>query len=339
MNPCPRYEESLILYSHQELGRKKVVTLQKRLSQCEKCRGYLDELNHVSQIVENIADLHPICSWIFNGKQDRLMAMIFLTSPNKFRRWSREIGHAVVVLILTISLSIFLGDFTFLRGSEAIYKGLFRFFRITLLLCLPLYLLFPIFQGLGRVVQRENEAFFRVKEKQELKIHPLKHWLIRPFQGIGIGLLFGMKLLSVLQVITGSTASAALLIPKGEFQLARFFIVTGITILVSLLLSALWTLDDMGIRYFNRKNHEVRMIGKYAGTFMPILFGFYGAFTLFSQFQRMEAFVYLFQIVVILYPPFAVFSVFHTHFLQKRGETLLHRLLNKKGNLTDEEEE
>ena len=84
--------------------------------------------------------------------------MICLTSSNKFRRWSKEIGHAVVILILTISLSIFLGDFTFLKGSEAIYKGLFRFFRITLLLCLPLYLLFPIFGGLGKVVQRKNSS-------------------------------------------------------------------------------------------------------------------------------------------------------------------------------------
>jgi len=263
--------------------------------------------------------------------------MIFLASSNKFRRWSKEIGHAVAILILTISLSIFLGDFAFLRGSEAIYKGLFRFFRITLLLCLPLYLLFPIFEGLGRVVQRKNEAFFQVKEKQELEIHPVKHWLIRPFQGIGIGLLFGMKLLSVLQVMTGATATASLLIPKGQFQFGRFLIVSGITILVSLLLSTLWTLDDMGIRYFNRKNHEIRMIGKYAGTLMPILFGFYGVFSLFSEFQKTEALVYLFQVVVILYPPFAVFSVFHTHFLQKRGETLLDRLFIEKGNLTDDE--
>jgi hypothetical protein len=266
------------------------------------------------------------------------MTMISLTSSNKFRRWYKEIGHAVAILILTIFLSVFLGNFTFLRGSEAIYKGFFRFFRITLLLCLPLYLLFPIFRGLGRAVQGKEEAFLQVKEKQDLEIHPVKHWLLRPFQGIGIGLLFGMKLLSVLQVITGSTASAALLIPKGEFQLARFFIVTGITILVSLLLSTLWTLDDMGIRYLNQKSHEIRMIGKYTGTFMPVLFGFYGVFTLFSQFQRMEALVYLFQIILILYPPFAVFSVFHTHFLQKRGETLLHRLLNKEGNSTDEDE-
>ena len=263
--------------------------------------------------------------------------MIFLASSNKFRRWSKEIGHAVAILILTISLSIFLGDFAFLRGSEAIYKGLFRFFRITLLLCLPLYLLFPIFEGLGRVVQRKNEAFFQVKEKQGLEIHPVKHWLIRPFQGIGIGLLFGMKLLSVLQVMTGATATVSLLIPKGQFQFGRFLIVSGITIFVSLLLSTLWTLDDMGIRYFNRKNHEIRMIGKYAGTLMPILFGFYGVFSLFSQFQKAQALLYLSQVAVILYPPFAVFSVFHTHFLQKRGETLLDRLFIEKGNLTDDE--
>lgn len=180
------------------------------------------------------------------------MEMTSQISQNRFRQWSKEIGQAVVILILTICLSVYIGDFTFLKGSEAIYKGLLRFSRITLLLCLPIYLLFPIFRGI--------------------------------------------------------------------------------------LLSSLWTLDDMGIRYFNRKNHEIRMIGKYAGTLMPILFGFYGVFGLFSQFQRMEAFVYLFQIVVILYPPFAVFSVFHTHFLQKRGEPLLHKLLNKKGDLGNEEE-
>jgi hypothetical protein len=266
------------------------------------------------------------------------MTMIYLTPSNKFHRWSKEIGHAVAVLILTISLSIFLGDFTFLRGSEAIYKGLFRFFRITLFLCLPLYLLLPVFGRLRKVVQRKNSTFLQMKEKQDLEIHPVKHWLLRPFQGIGIGLLFGTKLLSVLQVMTGATATASLLIPTGQFQFGRFLIISGITIFVSLLLSTLWTLDDMGIRYFNRKNQEIKMIGKYAGTLMPILFGFYGVFSLFSQFQKTQALLYLFQVAVILYPPFAVFSVFHTHFLQKRGETLLHSLLNKKGNSTDEEQ-
>lgn len=50
MNPCPRYEESLILYSYQELRGKKVITLLKHLSQCGRCQSYLDELKRISQI-------------------------------------------------------------------------------------------------------------------------------------------------------------------------------------------------------------------------------------------------------------------------------------------------
>ena len=265
------------------------------------------------------------------------MAMVQLICSKKSHRWSKEVSPAVLILILTIFLSIFFGEFTFLKGSEAISKGLLRFFRITLPLCFPLYLLLPIFWTLGRVVQRKNEAFFQVKEKQDLEIHPVKHWLLRPLQGIGIGLLFGTKLLSVLQVVTGTTASASLLIPKGQFQFGRFMVVTGITVLISLLLSTIWTLDDMGIRYFNRKNHEIKMIGKYAGTLMPILFGFYGVFSLFSQFQKTQALIYLFQVAVILYPPFAIFSVFHAHFVQKRGEDLSKRLFVEKGGPSDKD--
>jgi len=261
------------------------------------------------------------------------MTMIYLTPSNKFHRWSKDAWPAFLILIFSIVVSIFLGEFTFLKGSEAIYKGLFRFFRITLFLCLPLYLLLPVFGRLSRVVQRKNSTFVQMKERQDLKIHPVKHWLLRPFQGIGIGLLFGTKLLSALQVVIGATATASLLIPTGQFQFGRFLIVSGITIFVSLLLSILWTLDDMGIRYFNRKNHEIKMIGKYAGTLMPILFGFYGVFSLFSQFQKMQALLYLFQVAVILYPPFAIFSVFHTHFVQRRAENLLKRLFGEKGGL------
>jgi len=261
------------------------------------------------------------------------MAMVQIICSKKSHRWPKDVAPAFLILILTIFLSVFLGEFTFLKGSEAIYKGFLRFFRITLPLCFFLYLLLPIFGMLGRIVQRKNEAFLQVKGKKDLEIHFVKHWLLRPLQGIGIGLLFGTKLLLVLQVVTGTMASASLLIPKGQFQFGRFTVVTGITVLISLLLSTIWTLDDMGIRYFNRKNHEIKMIGKYAGTLMPILFGFYGVFSLFSQFQKTQALLYLFQVAVILYPPFAIFSVFHNHFIRSKAESLSKRLFVQKGNL------
>jgi cytidine deaminase len=55
MNPCPKYEESIILHAYQELGRKKVITLKKHLSRCGMCRTYLNELNHVFRIIKT----HP----------------------------------------------------------------------------------------------------------------------------------------------------------------------------------------------------------------------------------------------------------------------------------------
>jgi hypothetical protein len=189
--------------------------------------------------------------------------------------------------------------------------------------------------SLCSVIRKKREAFFQIKDNRDLRIHPVKHWLLRRLQGIGVVLILGTKILWVLEIPTGALVSPALLIPKGLFEVGRFMVVTGVTIMISLLLSILWTFDDLGIRYFSRKNHEIRMIGKYVGTLMPVLLGFYGAFSLLSRFPTAQALLYLIQIAVILYPPFAIFSVFHDHFLQKRGQTLLDTLLIKERTLWD----
>jgi hypothetical protein len=254
-----------------------------------------------------------------------------------FHRWSKEVGPAFLILILSIGFSIFTGEFAFLRGWESLYRGLLRFFRMTLFLCLPLFLLPSIFGNLGSVIRRRKKIFIQMKQKQALEIRPVKHWLFRPFQGIGIGLLFATKLLGVLQIVAGSTATASVLFPQGQFQPGRLLVVTGITILVSLLLSTLWTMDDLGIRYFNRKDYEIKMVGKYVGTLMPIVFGLYGVFSLFDQFSRIQAFTYLVQIIVILYPPFTVFSIFHAHFVRKRAEGLSKKLFIERGGFSHEE--
>ena len=260
--------------------------------------------------------------------------MTHLTIVRHVRHWSKEMMPALVVLFVTIAFYVYFGDITFVKGwEEGIFKVLLRFFRFTLLLCLSLYILLPVYRF---IIDKLGGKFLQMEQEQELQIDPMKHWFFRPFQGIGIGLFFETKLLTTLQLVTGITTSP-LLFPPGHFQLGRLLVIRGITIAVSLLLSILWTLDDIGIRYVNLKDQEIKMIGKYAGTLMPILFGFYGVFSLFSQFQKTQALLYLFQVAVILYPPFAVFSVFHTHFVQKRGETLLDRLLIEKGNLTDDE--
>jgi hypothetical protein len=199
-------------------------------------------------------------------------------------------------------------------------------------------MLLPIYHKLGFVFRRMKGVLIQIEGKQELEIHPIKHWLFRPFQGIGIGLLFATKLLGVLQIVTGSTATASILLHRGQFQPGRLLVVTGITILVSLLLSTLWTMDDLGIRYFNRKDYEIKMLGKYVGTLMPTVFGLYGVFSLFGEFSKMQAFIYLIQMIVILYPPFTIFSVVHAHFVQRRAENLLERLFIEKGGPPHEDD-
>ena len=86
----------------------------------------------------------------------------------------------------------------------------------------------------------------------------------------------------------------------------------------------------LGVRYFNRKDYEIKMVGKYVGTLMPIVFGLYGVFSLFGEFSKTQALVYLFQMVVILYPPFTVFSIFHAHFVRRNSESLSRKIFPEK---------
>jgi hypothetical protein len=243
---------------------------------------------------------------------------------------SKEISPALAVLFFTVFFSYFLDNLTSVKGWEIIYRALFRFFRFALLLCLPLYVLSPIYSF---VVDKIKGKLLQTENKQGLHINPIKHWIFRPFQGIGIGLLFETKLLAALQIITGVTAKPFLLFTRGQFQPGRLLVISGITVAISLLLSILWTLDDVGIRHVNRKNQEIKMIGRYAGTLMPVLFGFYGIFSLIQDFPTGQAFIYLFKTVIILYPPFTVFTVFHTRFLRSKAEYFSEKASLRKGGV------
>ena len=233
------------------------------------------------------------------------------------QQWFLEFVPAFVVLFLSVLFPVLFSDASPLGRWEAIYKTLFRFFRFTLFLCLPLYMLLPVYR---LIVSKRRETLVQIGKRREAQVLPLKHWVLRPFQGIGIGLLFETRLLTVLEVVTGEPAMPFQFISPGQFEPGRFLAITGVTAVISLLLATLWTLDDMGIRYVNQKDEEMKMIGKYAGTLMPIIFGFYGLFSLAANFPTGVAFIYLFKIIIVLYPPFAVFVVFYNNFLRRRKD-------------------
>ncbi len=231
--------------------------------------------------------------------------------------WSKDMAPALTVLLVAFMFSFMYGDSALLTSWQAACKAPLRFFRFALVLSLPLYALPGVYRF---IIQKKASSLLQIEEEGELSILPAKHWIFRPFQGIGIGLLFGTKLLTILQLIAGPTVGTSLLIPEGHFQFARLLTITLITVFVSLLLSTLWTLDDLGIRYFNRKDQEVKMIGKYAGTLMPVIFGFYGILNLVTNYPTAEALLFVCKIAVVLYPPLAIFAVFHTYFVRSRRE-------------------
>ena len=68
------------------------------------------------------------------------------------------------------------------------------------------------------------------------------------------------------------------------------------------------------------------MIGKYIGVFLPILFGLYGAFSLFKSHEHFLAIQYIAQMVIVLYPPFLVMTVFHDLYIEKHEILILERL-------------
>jgi hypothetical protein len=139
-------------------------------------------------------------------------------------------------------------------------------------------------------------------------------------------MLLATKLLVFLEFYTGSKTTMETILPQGAFNAKRFFSLIIIGIIVSLLLSCLWTLDDLGVRHYNRKTREVRMIGKYIGLLLPIFFGFYGIISLFQDNTQLIVVKYVAQMVVVLYPPFVVFNVLHSRYLQSREEILLRKL-------------
>jgi hypothetical protein len=88
----------------------------------------------------------------------------------------------------------------------------------------------------------------------------------------------------------------------------------------------LWTIDDLGIRQFNKKSGEVKMIGRYVGILLPIIFGFYGIFALFGESARSQAIWYILQMALVLYSPFVMLSIVHSRYLRSHEATLMEKL-------------
>jgi len=242
-------------------------------------------------------------------------------------------GPALVILAGTLVTSTFVTEFTFIFGIEALWKTLLRFLVLSLILALPLFLIPVLCSAVKGFLNHGNHQLIQIEKYRDPGVRPLKNWILRPFQGLGLIMLIATKLLALLQIYTRHTIPVDAILPSGHFVLWHFVSTTTTLILASLLLSFIWTLDDLGIRHFDRKTEEVRMIGKYLGLLLPILFGFYGVINLWGNHTLSLAIRYILQEVVILYPPVIFLGVLHGRYLRSREEVLLLRLEAVRGNL------
>jgi hypothetical protein len=233
---------------------------------------------------------------------------------------------ALAVLIITLILSAFIAEYTIVGEITAPWRILFRFLRLLLILTLPLLLLPLICSGLRYLFNRASGRLIQLPEFRNLLFNPLQTWLIRPLQGIGLAMLIATRLLSFLQIQTQGLISASAILPPLQFNPWRFFSTFSIAAVTALLLSIFWSMNDLGIRYYNMKTTEIRMIGKYLGLLLPVLFGSYGIISLLENYAHPAAAQYIVQMAIILYPPFVVFGAAHNFYIQKYEALLLKKL-------------
>jgi len=104
------------------------------------------------------------------------------------------------------------------------------------------------------LLNRGNYRLVQIRVERSREFNRQHSWLIRPLQCIGLAMLIAARFITVLQIYTGEAITTSTVLPPPHFSLERFLSITAIAMTTSLLLSFLWTLDDLGIRYSNRKS-------------------------------------------------------------------------------------
>jgi hypothetical protein len=223
------------------------------------------------------------------------------------------------------------GEFTFITGPAALWKVPVRYLRLSLILALPLFLL-PLFSTAMRGILRRGGRELVATTDRDTAITAVKSYVIRPIQGIGVTLLLGSKLLSFLQGFAAIPAGVATVLPPPQFAPGRLLVLSAIVASVSLLLSYLWAVDDLGVRHRNNRTGEIKMVGKYLGVLLPTLFGFSGFFSLLQDEPWPVAAGHVMQMAIVFYPPFLTLAVCHALYLQRRSGMLLGKITGGSGN-------
>jgi hypothetical protein len=231
-----------------------------------------------------------------------------------------ELSPAIVVLAATfvVSFSVGTAEGLFLVQSNA--RTSVRFLAITTILLVPLPILPPLIAFAGK--RLADEGFLGRLVKGEMRssdeFRKSLLWIIRPLQGIGMSMLFSNQFLNLFRNFSEASFLNAVISPI-------LFIVVSMPI--SILFSVIWSLDDLGIKLYHKQSGEVRLVGSYVGTILPVIFGAIGIYSLFQRSSPTGALLFLVLMVMVLYPPYVLFAVIHDKFLGQRKARLFENLL------------
>jgi len=232
------------------------------------------------------------------------------------------ISPAILVLILMLMISLVTGhpqDLFFTRSTRGI---LVRTVIVTLTLVAPIGIL-PSVLALAANLAKSEKFFGQLVKATTPNREFSKSiaWILRPLQGIGLSIVFGERFLSFLELSVGDSYARLLV-------RLTLFMMSGAP--VSLFLSAVWALDDLGVRIYNKKTGEVRTTGNSVGTVLPLIAGAIGVSGLFQHSSPLDALRDLLQIVMVLYPPYVLFAICHGEFIRRRTGVLSGKLLLRR---------
>jgi hypothetical protein len=230
---------------------------------------------------------------------------------------------AAAVLILTLTVSLVLGHPSDIFLTTSLRGIVTRFAMATFALMLPLWSL-PWFVALtGKVARNYSWLGELAKNPTAVggQLTKTVAWVLRPVQGIAISLIVAERFLTLLESSTGAPDRAFLI-------RVSLFVIGGAA--SSVVLSLIWALDDLGAMFYFPKTGEVRMAGTTIGVVLPLITGAIGITALFRTALPLDAAMDLLEIVLVLYPPYVVYTVFHHEYVIRMKEALSKGLATKR---------
>ncbi len=95
--------------------------------------------------------------------------MVHLMPSKNFHRWTKEFGHAFLVLIVTIVISVLLGEFAFMRGWGQSIEGCSGFSELLFPSAFPSFYYRQSSVTLVLLCEEEKGFLFKLEENKNWK--------------------------------------------------------------------------------------------------------------------------------------------------------------------------